>query len=116
MNCIKFVMFFLGDKLFHQSNSGNMELLQITEIDTVEMKGIYAPFTMSGTFLANGFLVGCYANVDSFSLAHAALAPLRTWYKLTEQDKKEQTRFRVGVHGYAKSLMKIRQTLQNGMN
>ncbi len=105
---------FVGEKLFHQSDAGDYELLPITEIETVEMKGIYAPFTLSGTFLANGFLVGCYANVDSFSLAHAALAPLRTWYNLT---KKEQTSIvRVGVHGYAKSLMKIRQALQNGMN
>jgi hypothetical protein len=102
---------FVGEKLFHQSDAGDIELLPITEIETVEMKGIYAPFTLSGTFLANGFLVGCYANVDSFSLAHAALAPLRTWYKLTEQDKKEQTRFRYGVHGYVKSLMKIRAAL-----
>ncbi len=67
---------------------------------------------MSGTFLANGFLVGCYANVDDFPVAHLALAPLRSWY---------WTKFRVfgakhdeskeGIHRYAKKLMKIQKFL-----
>ncbi len=74
------------------------------------MTGIYAPFTMSGTFLANGFLVGCYANVDSFSLAHAVASPLRTWYKLTAADKKGNKDFN-GLHGYVKNVLKMRAAL-----
>jgi hypothetical protein len=59
---------FVGEKLFHQSDSGELELLPIAEIQTVQLKGIYAPFTESGDFLANGFLVGCY---------HTPMAQLR---------------------------------------
>ncbi len=89
-----------------------MELLPITEIELIHQQGIYAPFTTSGTFLANGFLVTCYGNVDSFSLAHSVFAPLRSWYKLT--GKHSQLDFD-GIHAYAKNLMKIRDALPSSL-
>ena len=109
---LQILVVILGDKLFHQSDSGDMELLAVAEIDTVEMKGIYAPFTMSGTFLANGFLVGCYGNVDSFSLAHSVFAPLRSWYKMSKENKNPA---QDGIHAYAKNLMKIRDALPSSL-
>jgi len=99
----------IGDKLIHLGQTGGeLELLSVVEIRLQTFTGVYAPFTMSGDFLVNGFLVGCYANVDNFDLAHAALAPLRAWYKLNKFSRENKLE---GIHGYATGLMKIRGIL-----
>ncbi|OXA61973.1 tiggy-winkle hedgehog protein [Folsomia candida] len=99
-----------GDKLLHFDENGALEVLPVTEIQTEQFAGIFAPFTMTGHFLANGFLVACYANVDNFSLAHAALTPLRAWHKARYPSGKKQQQ-KEGIHEYAAHLMKIRNLL-----
>ncbi|OXA61972.1 tiggy-winkle hedgehog protein [Folsomia candida] len=99
-----------GDKLLHFDETGALALLPVTEIQTEQFTGIFAPFTMTGHFLANGFLVACYANVDNFSLAHAVLTPLRAWHKARYPSGRKQQQ-KEGIHEYAAHLMKIRNFL-----
>jgi len=100
-----------GDKLFHLGENGSMELLPVDEITAELTTGVYAPFTMTGHFLANGFLVGCYANVgQDFELAHGFLAPLRTWYRVCQSSSKTDVN-QDGIHTYAQKLMKARDCL-----
>lgn len=59
------------------------EKIESILIEPVE--GYAAPLTMSGTLLVDGILASSYAVIESHSLAHAAMSPVRLWYKL--QDK-----------------------------
>lgn len=67
----------------------NEKQLQVNEkiksilIEPVE--GYAAPLTMEGTLLVNDILVSSYAIMESQSLAHTAMAPVRWWYKLYSQ-------------------------------
>ncbi len=49
----------------------------LTKITREKQVGPYSPLKMSGTFLAKGFRVSSYANVNSFKIAQWALAPLK---------------------------------------
>lgn len=101
---------FLGDKLYYfDEDSQCTELLAVEEIGKVQAKGVYAPFTMNGDFLANRFAVSCYANVSNCKVAHAALSPLRTWYKV--RPEKEDLLSKEGIHSYAEKLMKFRELI-----
>jgi len=100
-----------GDKLFHLGQSGSAQLLIVDDITAEVSTGVYAPFTFSGSFLANGFLVGCYANVgQDFELAHRVMAPLRTWYRIRSSPSKSDVH-QNDIHGYPKQLMKLRDFL-----
>ncbi|OXA63487.1 Desert hedgehog protein A [Folsomia candida] len=97
-----------ADKLYHMNTSGSLELLDVVEISLEAFTGVYAPLTMTGHFIANGFLVACYSNISDFEVAHVSMAPLRTWYKLFESGQEVE---KEGIHGYAKNLMKVRDLL-----
>ncbi|CAL8129042.1 unnamed protein product [Orchesella dallaii] len=100
-----------------------IELIKCVHISRVSCVGAYAPLTCSGTFFANGFLVTCYAEVDSFNLAHLSMTPLRLWCFSTNlcknrKKKSQQEENCVAitkrcanenkVHPYAAFLIKIR--------
>jgi len=73
------------DLLIYQESEGGVRMEPVTSIKTEKLQGIYAPLTFSGTFLANGFLASCYADVQSHAAAHYALAPVRFWYRFFVQ-------------------------------
>jgi len=74
----------VGDELSMDGSNGTKA--RITSITTVTRRGVYAPFTPSGTLLVNGIHVSAYVVMldsahwlDDQWLAHAYKAPHR-WY------------------------------------
>ncbi|XP_046353868.1 uncharacterized protein LOC124133511 isoform X2 [Haliotis rufescens] len=55
---------------------------KVTRISTSFEKGLYAPFTMTGTIVVNGVLASCYVNCISPGWAHVLLWPVRQLYRL----------------------------------
>ncbi|XP_071114325.1 uncharacterized protein [Haliotis cracherodii] len=55
---------------------------KVTRISTSLEKGLYAPFTMTGTIVVNGVLASCYVNCISPGWAHVLLWPVRILYRL----------------------------------
>ncbi|OXA40358.1 desert hedgehog protein B [Folsomia candida] len=104
-----------GDKICTISPDATLLEELIVDISTETLTGIYAPFTMSSDFIANGFLVGCYSNIDNFQVAHASVLPLRMLHKVDKSWKKQQgTNFseeQEGLHNYVKNVFKIWENL-----
>ncbi|OXA40317.1 desert hedgehog protein B [Folsomia candida] len=98
-----------GDKICTISPDTTLVEELVVDISTETLTGIYAPFTMSGDFIANGFLVGCYANIDNFQVAHASVLPLRMFHKVDKSWKKHGTNKeeQQGLHNYVKNVFKI---------
>ncbi|KAK6186135.1 hypothetical protein SNE40_008232 [Patella caerulea] len=67
------------DEMLYKDAPGSEE---VVDIEVIEGKGVFAPFTKQGRLIVNGVLVSCYAEVNP-SLAHTALAPLRAMYDVT---------------------------------
>lgn len=63
----------IGDQLV----TFNGIVASITKITTVMEEGLYAPLTDEGNLVANGVLVSCYAHVQSHTLGHLTMAPVR---------------------------------------
>jgi hypothetical protein len=70
---------------------------KVVKIEEVILNGFYAPFTLCGNMIVDGFLASCYANVNEVTLpligkmsaqdvAHFATAPLRIAYLLGSRD------------------------------
>ena len=82
---------------------------KIQSIMIEPIEGYVAPLTMSGTLLVNGMLASCYAVVDSHSIAHTAMAPVRWWYMINQQfshfvDGKTDSMHSNGTHWYPELL------------
>jgi len=92
----------------------------ITKISSEKHRGAYSPLTSSGTFLANGFLVSSYSDVDSFDLAQASLLPLKLWHRfrladaiMGSNDGSSSFVSAEGIHPFAKLLMILRESLMS---
>ncbi|XP_012558962.1 warthog protein 6-like [Hydra vulgaris] len=84
----------VGDTLLQIETKDNKMIIvkeKVTKISNVISKGIYSPFTKTGTIIVDSTLVSCYAhvsNLDRFGLfrisgqklAHSFLAPFRVFY------------------------------------
>lgn len=76
------VHFKVGDMLIWKNakkGADSYETPTITNISRKFMLGAFCPLMQSGTFLANGFFVSSYANVDSFGVAQMVMYPLKVW-------------------------------------
>lgn len=71
-------------------------------------EGVYAPLTKHGTIIVNGVSSSCYAVIQSQTVAHTFLAPVRWTYDLLEYfGKARQSRMSDlpnGVHWYVQML------------
>lgn len=109
--------FIVGDMAVYKTSLGVVETPEIESIYKEKCIGAFSPLTTSGTFLADGFLVTSYANIDSFKVAQGALFPLKMWCKLNQKVVKKNScsdnnyndlAAHLGIHPYAKFLMSVR--------
>ena len=60
-------------------------IYKIEEIERIQykkVKGFAAPLTLEGTILVDDILVSCYALIQSHTLAHLIMQPIRLVYQL----------------------------------
>ncbi|XP_045519873.1 tiggy-winkle hedgehog protein [Pieris brassicae] len=92
----------IGDVLLTRGQGPVMRPSRVIKTRIVTRRGVFAPLTKAGTIIVDDALASCYAIVNSHTLAHAAMAPLRwmsSWSKSNELSK--------GVHWYANALYNI---------
>lgn len=87
---------------------------KVVSVNVEECHGFLAPITEAGTFLANGVLLSCYAEVKNHWLAHASMEPVRWWNSFQNQLKTvlpenvsnmmEIKKQSTGVHWYPTAL------------
>lgn len=68
----------IGDRL--ETDSG---MSVVRKVEKVEMEGLFAPHTMHGDMFVNGIRVSGYSTAVHPKLAHALLAPIRMFVKMT---------------------------------
>jgi len=79
---------------------------EVIKIDYLYDNEIYAPLTVEGTLIVNGFLTSCYANFPSHTFAHLSMLPLI----LCSKDKTDYY-FDKKIHPYCEMLMNIKNYL-----
>ncbi|KAH9494925.1 hypothetical protein Btru_020806 [Bulinus truncatus] len=72
----------VGDNLFLLAESCLVKTAVI-RIGSERKRGLFAPFTNSGTIVVDGFLTSCYVNVLQNETCHHLLWPIRHLYKLS---------------------------------
>ena len=102
----------IGDYLLKIENDRNEKAkhCRVVGIRNLIKKGYYAPLTVSGTILVNGFYVSCYSEVKSHDLGHKAMFILALSSLIKMQvfkNRKEQD----GIHPYGSFLLKLTKLL-----
>lgn len=92
----------IGDVLLTRGQKSVMRPSRVIHTRMVSKRGVYAPLTKAGTIIVDDALASCYALVNSHSLAHAAMAPLR-WMASWSRSKDIPR----GVHWYANALYNV---------
>lgn len=90
--------------------NGTLEPRKVLRIGNEIHRGVYAPLTYDGTVIVNSISASCYALVDTHSLAHMSLMPMRVYYsikKIFNGSVIDNTLPR-GIHWYANTLNKFR--------
>ncbi|XP_030370903.1 protein hedgehog [Scaptodrosophila lebanonensis] len=112
------------------NEAGELRPQRVVKVTTLQGRGVVAPLTKEGTIVVNSVAASCYAIIDSQSLAHFGLAPMRLWYMLQSWlPSKGQLRSctaahsskggevatgkgtaqqQNGIHWYAKALYKLK--------
>ena len=75
-----------GDHIFvNEPSNASVRPSKVINVDHVAMtSGAYAPLTRQGTILVEGTVTSCYAVIESHSIAHAVITPLRYYYMLRD--------------------------------
>ena len=112
----------IGDRLLFLDEKKIISSPKVMEIGRRTIVGVFAPLTENGKLIVDGFQASCYAEVGSHKLAHAAMAPLRLWYrslKLVKPGLQKASRLGVNndgngkkekdeIHAYARALTLLR--------
>jgi hypothetical protein len=134
IHCVRGILagkFCVGDKAVYCSagSQSSFEIQTCVSIIRKKCRGAYSPLTGEGTFLADGFLVSSYADVESFFLAQTALWLLKAFHSTkriikdittgfksttTQTNVPQRTinEYKSGIHPFAKVLMLIRDKIQ----
>ncbi|XP_071114327.1 uncharacterized protein [Haliotis cracherodii] len=73
-----------GNVIFRlDSNNNRLVEDEVTDICFCIEKGLYAPFTMSGTLVVEGVLASCYVDCVPPNWAHPLLWPVRLMYRMS---------------------------------
>ncbi|EDW85005.1 uncharacterized protein Dwil_GK12833 [Drosophila willistoni] len=105
--------------------TGELLPQRVIKVTSVHSKGVVAPLTREGTIVVNSVVASCYAVINSQSLAHWGLAPMRLLSSLQSlmpakgqlrttssatQPTKEVSRAEQqnGIHWYANALYKVK--------
>uniref|UniRef100_H2ZHI5 Hedgehog protein n=1 Tax=Ciona savignyi TaxID=51511 RepID=H2ZHI5_CIOSA len=87
--------------------SGRFEITpsRVEMVATVTRSGVYAPLTAHGTIVVDATVASCYGFINSETLAHAALYPVRAFPSLRTAKRSS------GIHWYAKTLADMARNL-----
>lgn len=89
--------------------NGTLEPRKVHRIENEIHRGVFAPLTYDGTIIVNSISASCYALVDTHSLAHMSLMPMRVYYSIKRMFNGgaiDKTLPR-GIHWYANALNKF---------
>lgn len=90
--------------------NGILEPRKVQRIESEIHRGVYAPLTYDGTIIVNSISASCYALVDTHSLAHLSLMPMRVYYSMKYffNDNSVDSTLPRGIHWYANALNNFR--------
>lgn len=100
--------------------NGSLEPRKVIDLSVTLAKGIYAPLTTEGTIVVDSVAASCYALINSQTIAHWSLLPMRIansisqWFGSTNEVSRSSTSgnsLEQGVHWYAKTLYKIKDLI-----
>ncbi|TMW48651.1 hypothetical protein DOY81_006281 [Sarcophaga bullata] len=103
-----------GDQVFVYDQTGHLRPQKVVDLKAVLRKGVVAPLTREGTIVVNSVAASCYAVVESQTLAHWSLMPMRVWSAIKERFSKttaSTSDLQNGVHWYAQTLYKVKNYL-----
>lgn len=90
--------------------NGTLEPRKVLRIENEIHRGVYAPLTYDGTIIVNSISASCYALVDTHSLAHMSLMPMRVYYSIKKMfyGSVIDNNLPRGIHWYANALNKFK--------
>ncbi|KAH8381784.1 hypothetical protein KR009_000209 [Drosophila setifemur] len=108
--------------LVRDAKTGELRPQKVIRVGSVRSKGVVAPLTREGTIVVNSVAASCYAVINSQSLAHWGLGPMRllstmeAWLPSKDKLRSSATNPRTldgaerqnGIHWYARALYKIK--------
>lgn len=105
--------------LVRDAKTGELRPQRVIRVSSVRSKGVVAPLTREGTIVVNSVAASCYAVINSQSLAHWGLAPMRllstveAWLPAKDQLRSSpkvvtQAEQQNGIHWYANALYKVK--------
>ncbi|XP_037717997.1 protein hedgehog [Drosophila subpulchrella] len=105
--------------LVRDAKTGELRPQRVVRVGSVRSKGVVAPLTREGTIVVNSVAASCYAVINSQSLAHWGLAPMRllstveAWLPAKDQLRSSpkvisQAEQQNGIHWYANALYKVK--------
>jgi len=98
----------VGDSLLkHNSQDNTTSWRKVAKVETfVNYEGDYSPLTTNGTLIVNGFVVSCYAIVDSHSAADRAMLPLKK-HCASKLARGKTPKLYDGIHPYCNFFFKF---------
>jgi hedgehog protein len=73
-----------GQYLYTMGKDLSVRVERVTDVTSKVSRGVVAPLTTRGTIVVDDVIVSCYAVIESENIAHAAFAPVRFWYSVSD--------------------------------